>query len=63
MHLIAAAGCPSVVLFSRESDPALCAPRGAAVSVLRRPDLAELGAAAVHAAAAAMLQAPALAAG
>ena len=31
MHLIAAAGCPSVVLFSRDSDPALCAPRGPAV--------------------------------
>ena len=30
MHLIAAAGCPSVVLFSRDSDPALCAPRGPA---------------------------------
>jgi ADP-heptose:LPS heptosyltransferase len=41
MHLIAAAGCPSVVLFSDDSDPALCAPRGK-VSVLRRPDLAEL---------------------
>jgi ADP-heptose:LPS heptosyltransferase len=42
MHLIAAAGCRSVVLFSRASDPALCAPRGRAVSVLRRPDLADL---------------------
>ncbi len=41
MHLIAAAGCPSIVLFSDDSDPALCAPRGK-VSVLRRPDLAEL---------------------
>jgi ADP-heptose:LPS heptosyltransferase len=41
MHLIAAAGCPSVVLFSDDSDPALCAPRGK-VSVLRRPDLADL---------------------
>jgi ADP-heptose:LPS heptosyltransferase len=41
MHLIAAAGCPSVVLFSEDSDPALCAPRGR-VSILRRPDLAEL---------------------
>ena len=29
--LIAAAGCPSVVLFSRDSDPALCAPAGPAV--------------------------------
>lgn len=42
MHLIAAGGCPSVVLFSHESDPALCAPRGN-VTVLRRPTLAELG--------------------
>jgi ADP-heptose:LPS heptosyltransferase len=42
MHLIATAGCRSVVLFSRDSDPALCAPRGADVTVLRRPDLATL---------------------
>jgi len=42
MHLIAAAGCPALVLFSHESDPALCAPRGAAVAVLRRADLADL---------------------
>lgn len=41
MHLIAASGCPSVVLFSDDSDPALCAPRGK-VTVLRRPNLAEL---------------------
>jgi ADP-heptose:LPS heptosyltransferase len=63
MHLIAAAGCPSVVLFSRDSDPALCAPRGAAVSVLRRPDLAGLEAATVLAAVAATRHSPALAAG
>lgn len=43
MHLIAAAGCRSVVLFSHESDPALCAPRGASVTVLRRDPLAALG--------------------
>ncbi|WP_420877216.1 glycosyltransferase family 9 protein [Rhodospirillum rubrum] len=42
MHLLAAAGCPSVVLFSDASDPALCAPRGPAVTVLRRDDLALL---------------------
>lgn len=42
MHLIAAAGCPSVVLFSAESDPDLCAPRGR-VTILRRPVLADLG--------------------
>jgi ADP-heptose:LPS heptosyltransferase len=42
MHLIAAAECPSIILFSRDSDPALCAPRGASVRVLRRPDLGAL---------------------
>jgi ADP-heptose:LPS heptosyltransferase len=42
MHLIAAAGCPAVVLFSRASDPALCAPRGARVTVLRRDRLEDL---------------------
>jgi ADP-heptose:LPS heptosyltransferase len=50
MHLIAAAGCPSVVLFSRDSDPALTAPRGRSVIVLRRPDLADLDLASVLAA-------------
>jgi ADP-heptose:LPS heptosyltransferase len=50
MHLIAAAGCPSVVLFSRDSDPALTAPRGPSVSILRRPDLADLAPACVLAA-------------
>jgi len=47
MHLIAAAGCPSVVLFSAESDPALCAPRGPAVTVLREERLGALGVEAV----------------
>jgi ADP-heptose:LPS heptosyltransferase len=47
MHLIAAAGCPSTVLFSRDSDPELCAPRGLAVGVLRRPDLNQLDVATV----------------
>lgn len=42
MHLIAAAGCPCLVLFSSDSDPALCAPRGRSVTVLRCPDLALL---------------------
>lgn len=41
MHLIAAAGCSCAVLFSADSEPALCAPRGR-VTVLRRPDLAQL---------------------
>jgi ADP-heptose:LPS heptosyltransferase len=47
MHLFTAAGCPSIVLFSHDSDPALCAPRGPAVQVIRRADLARLEATAV----------------
>jgi ADP-heptose:LPS heptosyltransferase len=42
MHLIAVAGCPSLVLFSHASDPALCGQRGPAVEILRCPDLGEL---------------------
>lgn len=42
MHLLAAAGCASLVLFSRDSDPARCAPYGPDVRVLRRPDLGDL---------------------
>ncbi|MBM3569436.1 MAG: glycosyltransferase family 9 protein [Alphaproteobacteria bacterium] len=42
MHLIAAVGCRAAVLFSRASDPALCAPRGRDVTVLRREYLAAL---------------------
>lgn len=42
MHLIAAAGCPSLVLFSGASNPALCAPRGDNVTVLQRDPLATL---------------------
>ena len=45
MHLIAAIGCPCLVLFSAESDPALTAPRGPGgtwPAVLRVPDLADL---------------------
>ena len=42
MHLIAAASCPTLVLFSDASDPALCAPRGPSVQILHRPDLGEL---------------------
>lgn len=43
-HLIAATGAPTLVLFSGESDPALCAPRGKTVEVLRQDRLAELSA-------------------
>ena len=49
MHLAAAVGCPCVVLFSRDSDPALTAPRGR-VRVLRAPHLADLPVARVAAA-------------
>ncbi|HEX9466514.1 MAG TPA: glycosyltransferase family 9 protein [Alphaproteobacteria bacterium] len=41
MHLIAATGCRALVLFSADSDPNLCAPRGN-VMVLRQTDLGEL---------------------
>jgi ADP-heptose:LPS heptosyltransferase len=47
MHLLAAAGCSAVVLFSHASDPSLCAPRGRDVRVLRRPDLGSLAVEAV----------------
>lgn len=50
MHIIAASGCPVVVLFSGASDPALCAPRGQAVTILRRERLADLALEAVLAA-------------
>lgn len=42
MHLIAAAGCPSITLFSQNSDPSRCAPRGRWTRVLQRPSLADL---------------------
>jgi len=42
MHIIATAGCPAVVLFSDQSDPRLCAPRGRAVRVLEQDRLAAL---------------------
>lgn len=42
MHLIAASGCPTVTLFSDDSDPAKCAPAGRWTRVLQRPRLADL---------------------
>ncbi len=42
MHLIAAAGCRCVVLFSAASDPALCAQRGPEVTIVRKQRLNEL---------------------
>ena len=56
LHLAAAAGAPTVVLFSAVSDPALSAPRGK-VAVLRAQKLSELPMAQVAEAAAALLSA------
>jgi ADP-heptose:LPS heptosyltransferase len=42
MHLIAAVGCPSWVLYSSASDPKLCGQRGERVTILRRDSLAGL---------------------
>jgi ADP-heptose:LPS heptosyltransferase len=46
MHVVVAAGCPAVVLFSRDSDPALSAPRAIRadqpVTILREMDLGDL---------------------
>jgi ADP-heptose:LPS heptosyltransferase len=42
MHLLATAGCPSITLFSKDSNPALCAPVGPWTRVLQRPNLADL---------------------
>ncbi|MEQ8354350.1 MAG: glycosyltransferase family 9 protein [Kiloniellaceae bacterium] len=42
MHLIAAAGAPALVLYSKDSDPAKIAPRGPKVATLRRERLADL---------------------
>ena len=42
MHLAAASGCASVVLFSHDSDPKLCAPRGRWVRTLQAADLTTL---------------------
>lgn len=49
MHLLAAAGCNATVLYSAASDPALTAPRGAGIVILRRADLADLAVAEVAA--------------
>lgn len=49
MHLAVAAGSPATVLYSAASDPALTAPRGRDVVILRRDDLSLLGVAEVAA--------------
>jgi ADP-heptose:LPS heptosyltransferase len=50
LHLAAAAGAPTVVLFSRASDPTLSAPRGHVI-VVQADDLAALDAGTVEQAA------------
>ena len=42
MHIAAVSGCRTVVLFSAASDPAVSAPRGSEVRIVRKPDLGEL---------------------
>jgi ADP-heptose:LPS heptosyltransferase len=42
MHLIAASGCPSITLFSNDSNPSQCAPTGRWTRILQRPDLVDL---------------------
>lgn len=43
MHAAAVVGIPSTVLYSHASDPALCAQRGASVTILRKPSLDDIG--------------------
>jgi ADP-heptose:LPS heptosyltransferase len=45
VHLAAAVGAPTIVLFSEASNPKMCAPRGHsrdAVSIIEQPDLRNL---------------------
>ncbi len=42
IHVAAATGAPTTVLFSAASDPALCAPAGAGVTILRADPLSAL---------------------
>jgi ADP-heptose:LPS heptosyltransferase len=55
MHILAAAGAPALVLFSADSDPALCAPRGE-VRVLQSCHLRDLSVESVWEAALASLE-------
>ncbi|MGB0632902.1 MAG: glycosyltransferase family 9 protein [Alphaproteobacteria bacterium] len=50
MHIAALCGCPCTVLFSKASNPDITAPRGEAVTILQRDDLADLGVSEVAAA-------------
>lgn len=58
LHLAAAAGCPTVVLFSKASNPKLSAPRGR-VAILKVDDLETLSVADVQQAADGLLSTPA----
>jgi len=58
-HLAAVAGCPTLALFGEDSDPALCAPRGPRVAVLRRQPLSALPTAEVKAALQELISSPA----
>jgi ADP-heptose:LPS heptosyltransferase len=42
MHAASASGCKTIVLYSAESDPALCAQRGPDVTILREGDLSDI---------------------
>jgi ADP-heptose:LPS heptosyltransferase len=42
MHLIAAMGCQTVVLYGHSSDPALCGQRGPNVTYIRKPHIKDI---------------------
>jgi ADP-heptose:LPS heptosyltransferase len=46
-YMAAFAGAPTLILFSADSDPALCAPRGGRIRILQSENLADLTATAV----------------
>jgi len=48
IHIIAATGCKSLVLFSGFSNPELCSPRGTHVTVLQEKNLADLNPATIQ---------------
>ena len=54
-YLAAFAGAPALILFSSDSDPALCVPRAACITVIQRDDLSDLSAEEVIKAAAVLL--------
>lgn len=56
VHLAAAVGCPTLVLWSRASPPEIYAPRGSHVRVEVEPDLADLSSGRVWAVAETMLR-------